>query len=98
MLPFEDRYTRQRRLAEVGPEGQRQLERAAMVLARHADADLELEYLQRAGVQQIRFDPAASPPTFPWSEQFQFAGALGVARGAWSALSRIRAALVRDGG
>ena len=98
MLPFEDRFTRQRRLDEVGPEGQRQLEQTAMVLARHADADLEREYLERAGVRQLTFDPAASQPEFPWSEQFQFAGPLGVARGAWSALSRIRAALARDGG
>ena len=98
MLPFEDRYTRQRRLDEVGPQGQQRLEQAAMVLARHADADLELEYLQRAGVQQITIDSAASALEFPWAERFQFAGPLGVARGAWSALSRIRAALGRDGG
>jgi hypothetical protein len=96
MLPFEDRYTRQRRLEEVGPEGQRQLEQTAMVLAPHADADLEREYLERAGVRQLTFAPAASAPEFPWPEQFQFAGPLGVARGAWSALSRIRAVLARN--
>ena len=96
MLPFEDRYTRQRRLEEVGADGQRRLERQAMVLARHADAELELEYLQRAGVRQITFDSAASPLAFPWPDKFQFAGPLGVARGAWSALSRIRSALGRD--
>ena len=98
MLPFEDRYTRQRRLEEVGPEGQRRLEQAAMVLARHADADLEREYLERAGVRQLSFDPTLSPAEFPWSEHFQFAGPLAVARGAWSALSRIRAVLARDRG
>jgi hypothetical protein len=96
MLPFEDRHTRQRRLEEVGPEGQRRLEQRPMVLARHADSDLELEYLQRSGVQQIAFDSAAVVPTFPWPEQFQFAGPLGVARGAYAALWRIRAALARD--
>jgi hypothetical protein len=96
MLPFEDRYTRQRRLEEVGPEGQRQLEQRPMVLARHADSDLELEYLERAGVQCITFDAAALAPRFPWAEQFQFAGPLAVARGAYAALARIRAALACD--
>jgi hypothetical protein len=96
MLPFEDRYTRQRRLEEVGPERQRQLEQQPMVLARHADSDLELEYLERAGVQHITFDADAEPPRFPWAEQFGFAGPLAVARGAYGALSRIRAALACD--
>jgi hypothetical protein len=93
MLPFEDRYSRQRRLEEVGPEGQRRLEQRPMVLARHADSDLELEYLERAGVQHITFAADAHAPTFPWADQFQFAGPLAVARGAYAALSRIRAAL-----
>jgi len=96
MLPFEDRHTRQRRLLEVGPEGQRQLEQRPMVLARHPDSDVELEYLQRSGVRHISFDSAGAAPRFPWAEQFQFAGPLGVARGAYAALSRIRAALGCD--
>ena len=35
MLPFEDRYSRQRRLVEVGPDGQRRLEQTELVLAGH---------------------------------------------------------------
>ena len=97
MLPFEDRYTRQRRLAEVGPEGQRRLEAAAQVLAPHDGAELEADYLQRAGVQQISFDPGAPAPEFPWAEHFQFAGPASVARGAFGALARIRAILAHQG-
>ena len=108
MLPFEDRYTRQRRLAEVGPLGQLRLERQSLAIARHADVELELDYLRRAGVQQVTVqqvtvqqvggqpagvDAEQSALDFPWTAQFQFSGPLGVARGAWSALARIRAAL-----
>jgi len=117
MLPFEDRYTRQRRLAEVGPEGQLRLERQSLAIARHADVELELDYLRRAGVQQVIVqqvivhqvggqqvggqqvgaDAEQSALDFPWAAQFQFSGPLGVARGAWSALARIRAALANEG-
>lgn len=96
MLPFEDRYSRQRRLEEVGPAGQRRLEQQPMVLARHEDSDLELAYLERAGVQHITFAVDADGRKFPWAEQFQFAGPRAVARGAYGALWRIRAALRRD--
>lgn len=98
MLPFEDRYTRQRRLEEVGPEGQRRLEQSTLVLAPHADAELERDYLERAGVRQIRWDAAAVAPEFPWARHFEFTGPLGVARAAWSALARIRAVLGRGEG
>lgn len=97
MLPFEDRYTRQRRLAEVGPQGQLRLERQRLAVAPHADVELELDYLRRAGVQQVTSDPQQSTLDFPWAAQFQFSGPLGVARGAWSALARIRAALADEG-
>jgi hypothetical protein len=103
MLPFEDRYTRQRRLAEVGPQGQLRLERQRLAIARHADVELELDYLRRAGVQQVTVQQAGvdaeqSALDFPWAAQFQFSGPLGVARGAWSALARIRAALAANEG
>lgn len=103
MLPFEDRYTRQRRLAEVGPEGQLLLGRQRMAIAPHADVELELDYLRRAGVEQVTVQQVGvgaeqSALDFPWAEQFQFSGPLGVARGAWSALARIRAALAANEG
>ena len=98
MLPFEDRYSRQRRLDEVGPDGQRRLEQSELVLASHADTELEVEYLTRAGVRQLQFEAAAPVPIFPWAEQFRFDGPRSVASGAWHALTRIRAALARSTG
>ncbi len=95
MLPFEDRYTRQRRLPEVGPAGQRRLEAAVQVLAPHEASELEVDYLRRAGVQQLSFAPGAPAPEFPWAEHFQFAGPALVARGAHAALARIKAILAQ---
>ena len=96
MLPFEDRYTRQRRLEEVGPDGQRRLEAARLALAPHESSDIEHEYLRRAGVGHLDLDAEAAPPAFPWSEFFEFPAPLSVARGAWCALSQIRSALMPE--
>ena len=93
MLPFEDRYTRQRRLPEVGPKGQERLSLAELSVAEHPDVALELDYLARAGAEQAQIDPAAPALSFPWASWFEHEAALGVARGAWCALSRIKGAL-----
>lgn len=93
MLPFEDRYSRQRRLPEVGPSGQERLCAAELVIAKHPDVDLELDYLKRAGVARVAVDTAAAALPFPWTGQFEHEAALGVARGAWCALARIKSAL-----
>lgn len=89
MLPFEDRYSRQRRLVDVGPDGQRRLEAARVSLGDHAGAHVERSYLLRAGVSRVELEVEAQPLDFPWAEQFQFTAPLTIARGAWSALSRI---------
>jgi len=96
MLPFEDRYSRQRRLPEVGPEGQARLSQARFEVAPHPDVDLELDYLGRAGVAAAVLAPDAVPLVFPWSGCFEHAAALGVARGAWCALARLRSELSLD--
>jgi hypothetical protein len=67
-----------------------------MVLAEHSDIDIERDYLERAGIREMLLDGQASPPVFPWAEQFEFAGPLAVARGAWFALSRLRSVLSLD--
>jgi hypothetical protein len=95
MLPFEDRYTRQRRLPEVGPRGQERLIATELTVAGHEDVELELDYLARAGVARVTVDPAGTPLPFPWASWFEHDAALGVARGAWCALSRIKAELGR---
>jgi hypothetical protein len=93
MLPFEDRYSRQRRLEEVGPEGQQRLERAEVFVAEHAGVALELDYLARAGVQRAALRAGARELGFPWQHHFRFAAPLAVARGAWCALCRLRTVL-----
>jgi hypothetical protein len=97
MLPFEDRYSRQRRLKEVGPDGQRRIEQAALAIAEHADGELERDYLARAGARQVSIDADAEALDFPWPQHFRFAASLAVARGAWCALSRLRTALSQPG-
>lgn len=96
MLPFEDRYTRQRRLEEVGPDGQHRLEAARLTLASHESSDLEREYLTRAGVGHLGTDTEATPPSFPWDALFEFSAPLSVARGAWCALFHIRSVLLAE--
>lgn len=96
MLPFEDRYTRQRRLAEVGPDGQRRLADARLSLAAHESSDIEREYLTRAGVGHLGMDAEVPPPVFPWSGFFEFQAPLSVARGAWCALSHVRSVLMPE--
>jgi hypothetical protein len=96
MLPFEDRYTRQRRLPEVGPEGQARLSQSRLGVAPHPDVAIELDYLVRAGVVGASVDDTRPPLNFPWSDCFEHAAALGVARGAWCALARIRSELSLD--
>jgi hypothetical protein len=64
--------------------------RAQLSVADHADVELELDYLARAGAVEVRVDPTAPAPDFPWTAWFEHAAALGVARGAWCALSQIK--------
>lgn len=93
MLPFEDRYSRQRRLAEVGWSGQERLNEARLVLPEHAGSDVEREYLLRAGVQSVCVDPSLRAEAFPFEEHFEFGASKALARAAWSALSNIRKVL-----
>jgi hypothetical protein len=93
MLPFEDRYTRQRRLAEVGAAGQARLAEARLELAAHEGSEVEREYLLRAGVQSIDVDPRLPAEPFPFAAEFEFAASRNLARGAWSALANIRKVL-----
>ena len=93
MLPFEDRYTRQRRLPEVGPQGQERLCSTRLRVGQHPDVDLEVEYLARAGVVAVVAEEPVAAPSFPFASWFENEASLGLARGAWCALSRIRAEL-----
>jgi hypothetical protein len=95
MLPFEDRYSRQRRLAEVGPEGQARLCSARLRIPPSPHVDVELEYLARAGVSVV-VDVTGPASSFPFADWFEHAAARGVAEGAWCALFRIKHELAAD--
>jgi hypothetical protein len=93
MLPFEDRYTRQRRLAEVGSSGQERLLEAHLVLPVHEGSDIEREYLLRAGVQSVRVDPSLPAEGFPFAARFEFEQSRRLAQAAWGALANLRKVL-----
>ncbi len=96
MLPFEDRYSRQRRLPEIGPEGQARLLGAVARVHPHAGADVEWEYLERAGLQVEAAVGQAAPASFPLQEHFEHSAALHVGRGAYAALEQLRSALLAE--
>ncbi|MBN2196299.1 MAG: HesA/MoeB/ThiF family protein [Polyangiaceae bacterium] len=87
-----DRYARQRRLAEVGDVGQARLAELEVVLADSESADLEGEFLLRAGVRGVITAPGCPAP-LPHEAHFTRKGPRRVATGAWRALKRIRTAL-----
>lgn len=100
MLPFEDRYTRQRQLPEVGLAGQARLEASFVelssshlpALARVVAAD----YLRRAGVPvcaEPQVHPLPQQENALTLEHFQFDGPTQVAAGALMALRHIRSVL-----
>ena len=93
MLPFEDRYTRQRRLPEIGARGQERLLASRVKLDTAPGSDIEAEYLRRAGVQVV--GEQASAVEFPLRAEFGHDASRSVAEGAWSALRKIREALAR---
>lgn len=93
MLPFEDRYSRQRRLPEVGPHGQRRLATLTLLLAEHEGAVVERDYLLRSGVADARCSESGERLDFPFGDWFEFAAPRALANGAWCALHRIRRAL-----
>lgn len=53
MLPFEDRYTRQRQVPEIGFSGQAALERSRAALPSDPIGEVASTYLRRAGVGQV---------------------------------------------
>ena len=88
-----DRYTRQRRLAEVGEAGQARLERARAEVRGPEGATVELTYLERAGVGSVTVLPKGTPVPFAHAEWFRFEASRDVGAGAWRALDTIRGAL-----
>ena len=85
----EDRYTRQRRLKEIGDAGQERLFAAKVTLGGRAESVVELMYLERAGVGSVTIDSLAAPRAFPHAGLFHHPAARRHAAAAWRALRTI---------
>jgi hypothetical protein len=95
VLPFEDRYTRQRQLPEVGMAGQARIaEHVASLISEHPLAnEVARAYLARAGVRRFETPPHRSQVSFPHAQYFESVEARQFAEGAHLALSQLRHAL-----
>jgi hypothetical protein len=90
MLPFEDRFTRQRKLAEVGQRGQARLAAGSSVVAAGDGAMVEVTFLHRAGVGRVEVSRLLAQRPFAHAEHFEFAASRSLAGAAWRALGEIR--------
>jgi hypothetical protein len=95
----EDRFSRQRKLVQVGDAGQARIEAASYVVRGQGDADgsdVELTYLERAGASRVVRLPDEAPPAFDHEGAFRFEASRRVAAGAWRALAQLKASLEKD--
>ena len=91
-----DRYARQRLLAAVGERGQERIAQATFVVqsAPPLAAQIERDYLARAGAKHFAERPASAPTTaFAHAAAFRHAFARDFAQGAWHALAQLRSTL-----
>jgi molybdopterin/thiamine biosynthesis adenylyltransferase len=88
-----DLYSRQRRLPEVGAEGQERLERADLSIDAGPAAASELSYLLRAGVGRALVTRRSTRDPFAHSAHFKFTPSRTLAEGAWRALRQIHAVI-----
>jgi hypothetical protein len=93
MTETEDRYDRQRRLAEVGTTGQERLQRATAEVRGRDGATVELAYLCRAGLSEVAMVPGKQAEPFGHAEWFRFDSCRSVGAGAWRALATIKKVL-----
>jgi hypothetical protein len=88
-----DRFTRQRRLPEIGEAGQLRISSARFALGPHAGLEIEREYLSRAGATcTLSTEPAVARP-FTHHSAFAFEETRALGEGAWRALEKLRSAL-----
>lgn len=97
MLPFEDRFTRQRQLREVGLSGQKRISESHVVLGRGAADGVAADYLQRAGVNVQVADGRPFGETVSTTEQARalcaFDGPADYLVGTLAALGHLRLVL-----
>ena len=89
----EDRFARQRKLAEVGDPGQARIGTEEFVVRGGDGAIIESEYLHRAGAEKVTILPRSEPEPFVHQTQFRFVASRRVAAGAWRALRKLRKTL-----
>jgi hypothetical protein len=90
MNELDDRYTRQRRLAEVGDAGQARIGAATVEVHGRDGAIIEAEYLHRAGVVRLSIVPDLEPSRFAHEAHFRFFASRRIGAGAWRALEKLR--------
>lgn len=101
MLPFEDRFTRQRQLREVGLAGQVRLEASAIVVGYGVADSVAADYLERAGVQVTRdasleLVSGACAESRVAATACTFLGPANYLAGALTALNHVRSVLGLD--
>jgi hypothetical protein len=89
-MSADDVYTRQRRLPEVGDQGQARLARAELVVRGTDGAIIETEFLHRAGVERVTILPRSEAEPFVHEHAFRFFASRRIGAGAWRALAKIR--------
>jgi hypothetical protein len=89
----EDRYSRQRKLAEVGDTGQARIEGATFEVRGQDGDDIERAYLERAGARAVVLTPDAPAAPFRHAGHFRFPATQSVGAGAWRALAHLRSLL-----
>jgi hypothetical protein len=89
----EDRYTRQRRLQEVGDAGQARIAGSRLEVIDSDGALVEAMYLYRAGVERVSITPRAGAEPFAHAGVFHFPASRSAGAGAWRALEKLRGVL-----
>jgi hypothetical protein len=90
-----DRFVRQRRLKEIGDDGQDLILRTCFRVAAGDECWIERDYLARAGAAMVAINADLVPEPFPHAAVFRHAAARRHAAGAWRALRQIKALLAR---
>jgi hypothetical protein len=85
----DDRYSRQRRLPQVGDAGQARLGQAALSVAAGPAALYELTYLLRAGVGVVAVEGWRVAEPFVHHAHFRHRAARLLGAGSWRALGKI---------
>jgi hypothetical protein len=96
MIDDADRYSRQRRLPEIGDAGQARIAAITAHVRGRDGAIIETEYLYRAGVERLGISPDLEPESFVHERHFRFFAARRIGAGAWRALGKLKRALAPE--